>query len=172
MGKCKPCWERFICPTFAPIRLMRILNGTCSFSRSTSTLLKSKIKRSRSHSFSDIHDSFFRFKVGGNTNSSLSHLMPLQFRSESTDAKHAITKMLAVYPHDVLRKFITNKLLSPEELFYFKQKLASDLAYNSFTQSCFSTGKIIRNRLQQYQHQSGNREMHSVNHSSVGRSSL
>ncbi len=116
--------------------------------RRNGTPLRSKLIRFRNHSFSDIHDTFFKNGNGSSSQTLADKLLPLRFRSESSDAKHSIAKMMAVYPQDVLRKFLSNKLLSPEELFYFKQKLASDLAYNAFTQSCFNTGELIRNRLQ------------------------
>ena len=61
-----------------------------------------------------------------------------------TNINDAITKMLTVYPNDVLKKYILRNMDTPENYVFFTKKLANNLAYNSFRQYVFNYGRVNR----------------------------
>jgi hypothetical protein len=106
---------------------------------------KSKLIRQKTHSFEEIHNGYFSQKVAKERGLHNLRQVALRFRSENTDINYAIDKMVSIYPRDVLKRFIVGKLLNHEELFYFKQKLATSLAYSAFVGHALNTGYLKRN---------------------------
>lgn len=64
----------------------------------------------------------------------------LKFRTERSGEQHPINEMLKIYSKDVLKEFIIQNLVSAEELFYFKRRLATSIAHQSFVTHAFNVG--------------------------------
>lgn len=59
----------------------------------------------------------------------------------------AVTKMMEVYPKNVLKDYIISSLNTAENFVFYRNSLAASTAYNSFKQYIFKYGKINRNHI-------------------------
>lgn len=87
------------------------------------------IHNSRNVSLISIHDS-----VNSDKGDSMSKKAVLS-RAENQGPVYSIEKMKEIYPVDTLKTYIQNYLHNPDEIFFFKQKLAISLAFRGFVKS-------------------------------------
>ena len=73
----------------------------------------------------------------------------LTFWDKTANSKinEAVIKMQAKYPKDVLKKFIVSSLNTAENFVFYRNSLATSIAYNSFKQYIFQYGGLKRQHI-------------------------
>jgi hypothetical protein len=106
----------------------------------TGTAVSGELISNKSVPLIDVHNTFFtELKFHKDNNGCFREKnIALKFRMQQSGEAYAIDEMLKVYPKNVLKEFIVQGLVNTEELFYFKRKLASSVAHQSFINHAFN----------------------------------